>query len=171
MIKLLKLLYIVGTSPYLNGIAAKPLYRFCPGHDAQSVSVTRYIPLIRLRELHLMNKPLEPPTWQPVTTLAELDALDKVEIAEGYYDGFADAPEPQPGGNRSRAYWHGWCRGMEDTGRREPPPEHRRLVTDWAARERERAKEPKESIDPETWLANNARLIQTMAGGGSCRIH
>ena len=42
----------------------------------------------------------------PVTTIVELDALDSDEMLDGYRDGRAG--EPEPGGNRSRSYWHGW---------------------------------------------------------------
>lgn len=50
----------------------------------------------------------------PVSTLEDLDTLDDAEIIEGYHDGFAG--EPEPGGNRSRAYWHGWRNGARDKG-------------------------------------------------------
>jgi len=43
---------------------------------------------------------------EPVTTAAELLTLDPDEVQEGYRDGFAG--EPEPGDNRSKAYWHGW---------------------------------------------------------------
>jgi hypothetical protein len=71
---------------------------------------------------------------QPVATLAELDALDDDEVREGYLDGRAG--EPEPGDNRSRAYWHGWRCGMTDAGRLEIDPAHRRLVADYVARGR-----------------------------------
>lgn len=48
----------------------------------------------------------------PVTTVAELEALDGDEILEGYRDGLNG--EPEPGGNRSKAYWHGWRNGRSD---------------------------------------------------------
>jgi hypothetical protein len=44
---------------------------------------------------------------QPVTTLAEFDALDPGDVIDGYQA--ARLGDPEPGGNRSRAYWHGWC--------------------------------------------------------------
>ena len=34
------------------------------------------------------------------------------ELREGYRDGFAD--EPEPGGNRSDWYRHGWLNGRDD---------------------------------------------------------
>ncbi len=53
--------------------------------------------------------------FKPVSTLAELNTLDEAEILEGYRDGLDDQPEP--GNNRSKAYWHGWRNGMIDRGR------------------------------------------------------
>ncbi|MGC5798861.1 hypothetical protein [Sphingomonas sp. NFX23] len=50
----------------------------------------------------------------PVTTIAELDTLDSDEMLEGYRDGRAG--ELEPGGNRSRSYWHGWRNGTVDGG-------------------------------------------------------
>ena len=77
-------------------------------------------------------------SWEPVTSLADLDQLNDAEIQEGYFDGRDDAPEPQPGGNRSRAYWHGWRVGMADARRLDLGPDHAQLVHEWLARERGR---------------------------------
>lgn len=55
----------------------------------------------------------------PVTTVAELDTLDDTEIVEGYHDGRAG--EPEPGDNRSKAYWHGWRNGRVDGGHEANP--------------------------------------------------
>jgi len=61
---------------------------------------------------------IEHPVYgQPVTTIADLDQLDSDEMYEGFRDGFKG--EPEPGGNRSRAYWHGWRNGAVDGGHRE----------------------------------------------------
>lgn len=49
---------------------------------------------------------------EPVTTLMELDNLDHTEITAGYRAGFAG--EPEPGGNRPKAYYHGWRNGQSD---------------------------------------------------------
>lgn len=57
------------------------------------------------------------PYGEPVTTIADLDSLDDAEIIEGYRDGRAGEPEPK--GNRSRSYWHGWRNGAVDGGHRE----------------------------------------------------
>ena len=54
-------------------------------------------------------------TREPITTVAELEALDHDEVLEGYHDGHDGVPEP--GNNRSFSYWHGWRNGMIDRGR------------------------------------------------------
>ena len=73
----------------------------------------------------------------PVTTLVDLDALNDDEILHGYRDGRKN--DPEPGGNRSRAYWHGWRNGRVD-GRHvaDPDPAQQQLVRLWLDRERER---------------------------------
>jgi hypothetical protein len=50
--------------------------------------------------------------FEPVTTLAELQSLDDREVVEGYWDGVNNEPEPR--GNRSKSYWHGWHNGRAD---------------------------------------------------------
>lgn len=62
-------------------------------------------------------KPL-PPYGEPVSTFADLETLDPDEIVEGYRDGREN--EPEPTGNRSRAYWHGWRNGQVDGGHAQP---------------------------------------------------
>lgn len=71
---------------------------------------------------------MEVPVAEPrsVATLAELDALDTDELLEGYWDGRAG--EPEPGHNRSLAYWHGWRNGAVDFGHRQGDAEQRQLV-------------------------------------------
>jgi hypothetical protein len=64
----------------------------------------------------------------PVTTIAELDTLDDAEILEGYMDGLRG--EPEPGDNRSKAYWHGWRNGFVDGGHREHDPAGIALAAD-----------------------------------------
>ena len=61
------------------------------------------------------------PYGDPVTSLAELDQLDDADLVEGYRDGRAGEPEPK--GNRSRSYWHGWRNGAVDGGHREKDDE------------------------------------------------
>lgn len=64
--------------------------------------------------------------FKPVETQADLATLDGDEVVEGYRDGLRG--EPEPGNNRSRAYWHGWRNGMTDSGRRQGDAAQRRLV-------------------------------------------
>jgi hypothetical protein len=61
-----------------------------------------------------------------VATLDELLALDEAELLEGYWDGFKG--EPEPGDNRSLAYWHGWRNGASDKGFRKPDAEQLKLA-------------------------------------------
>lgn len=49
---------------------------------------------------------------KPVSTLAELDTLDNLEMREGYLDGFSG--EFSCGDNRSKSYWHGHRNGASD---------------------------------------------------------
>lgn len=67
-------------------------------------------------------------THAPVTTRADLETLDRDEIVEGYLDGYAG--EPEPGGNRSRSYWHGWRNGASDGKHREIDAAQRALAHD-----------------------------------------
>lgn len=61
----------------------------------------------------------EHPYGEPVRTAEELLTLDSTEMIEGYNDGFKGEPEPQ--GNRSKSYWHGWRNGnMDRTGKYDP---------------------------------------------------
>lgn len=48
----------------------------------------------------------------PVETVEELEMLDEAEMLDGFIDGFRG--EPEPGDNRSKAYWHGWRNGRSD---------------------------------------------------------
>lgn len=49
---------------------------------------------------------------RPLTRAEELDGLDPDEMIDGYRDGRAG--EPEPGDNRSLAFWHGWRNGRSD---------------------------------------------------------
>lgn len=53
----------------------------------------------------------------PITAPADLEALDRAEIMEGYMDGLSG--DGEPGDNRSPSYWHGWRNGAVDGGHRE----------------------------------------------------
>ena len=63
---------------------------------------------------------------QLVSTLAEFDALDPDEVLDGHQA--ARRGDPEPGSNRSRAYWHGWCVHMMAIGAIPVPPEHLALA-------------------------------------------
>lgn len=67
--------------------------------------------------------------FQPVATLADLDALNDNDIVSGYRE-FRPG-DPEPGLNRGRAYWHGWCNAARDKGHREACPESRRLAHEY----------------------------------------
>ena len=70
----------------------------------------------------------------PVTTLADWDALDLNEVVAGHLS--AEKADPEPGGNHSRSFHHGWRTRMMDLGEIPCPPEHDRVVR--AAMDRER---------------------------------
>jgi hypothetical protein len=52
--------------------------------------------------------------FAPVRTKADLDTLDSEAIVQGYLS--AERGDPEPGENRGRAFWHGWCNRMRDIG-------------------------------------------------------
>lgn len=62
----------------------------------------------------------------PVEDAAELALLDEAEMIEGYHDGRSG--EPEPGGNRSKSYWHGWRNGRVDGHHAEPDAAMRLLA-------------------------------------------
>ena len=62
----------------------------------------------------------------PVTTVADLKSLDEAEMVQGYLAGYEGWPEP--GDNRSRAYWHGWRNGASDGKHREIDAAQRKLA-------------------------------------------
>lgn len=65
-------------------------------------------------------------SYLPVRTAFDLDQIDDDEVVEGYRDGLRGEPEPK--GNRSRSYWHGWKNGMVDSGRRKSDQHQRALI-------------------------------------------
>ena len=73
----------------------------------------------------------------PVTTLADLLALDERELFDGHMH--AERGDPEPGGNHSRAYHHGWRTRMMDLHELPVPPEHRALTSAWVAWNRSNA--------------------------------
>lgn len=64
----------------------------------------------------------------PLTQAWQLDGLDGKEVIDGYFDGRAG--EPEPGDNRSYAYWHGWTKGALDGGHREKSSADAQLARD-----------------------------------------
>jgi hypothetical protein len=52
-------------------------------------------------------------TIKPVTTLAELNALDQDAILAGYLAGFSNEPNYT---RREPGYWHGYMNGQVDGG-------------------------------------------------------
>lgn len=84
--------------------------------------------LMALADRPLPDAPREVNTFAPVRTAADLDTLDDAETVEGYHDGRAG--EPEPGGNRSRSYWHGWRVGRVDGGHARPDADGMALVED-----------------------------------------
>lgn len=72
--------------------------------------------------------------FAPVLTLADLDTLDAAQIVEGYRAG-RDG-DPEPGNNRSRAFWHGWRNGRVDGGHDTPDDAQRALAAAYVAKAR-----------------------------------
>jgi hypothetical protein len=68
--------------------------------------------------------------YAPVRTVADFRQLDEGDILEGYLDGFHGSPEP--GSDRSRAYWHGWRNGRTDAGFAEPDSAQQALAQEFA---------------------------------------
>lgn len=69
-----------------------------------------------------------------VPDLAAADALDPAEVLDGYRDGLNG--DPEPGDNRSLAYWHGWRNGASDKHGRPIDDEQRRIAREFVARGR-----------------------------------
>lgn len=62
----------------------------------------------------------------PVTSLEELRTLNQEDILDGYM--LTRPGDPEPGGNHSRGYHHGWRVRMMDLGKLPITPEHRELA-------------------------------------------
>ena len=69
-----------------------------------------------------------------VSTMDELVEFDTDEIIEGYFDGRENEPEPQ--GNRSKSYWHGWRNGMIDGGHMKSDAASKALTAAYLAHQR-----------------------------------
>ena len=59
-------------------------------------------------------------------------AMDGDELVEGYRDGLHG--EPEPGDNRSPAFWHGWRNGASDRGLRAIDADQRKIAAEAVAR-------------------------------------
>lgn len=68
----------------------------------------------------------QPVNFPVVATLEEFDALDDDQVLAGYLE--AKAGDPEPGKNRGRSYWHGWCNRMRDAGLLDWNPIHAHVV-------------------------------------------
>lgn len=75
--------------------------------------------------------------FEPVRTLADLDALDQKQIAEGYRS--AERGDPEPGPNRGRSFWHGWRCRMMDMGELPKDDAAGALAREYVAEQRRRA--------------------------------
>jgi hypothetical protein len=64
--------------------------------------------------------------FAPVVSAADLDALDVDEIVAGYWAG--SRGQPEPGNDKSRAFWHGWRNGATDFGHRQMDEAQARLA-------------------------------------------
>lgn len=73
-------------------------------------------------------------TFQPVTTLWDLDTLDHDQVVEGYTS--AERGDPEPGENRGRSFWHGWRMRMIDYGVIPSDAGHQNLVREYVAQMR-----------------------------------
>lgn len=67
---------------------------------------------------------------KPISSVAELVEVDNDDdLFEGYQDGRANEPEPK--GNRSKSYWHGWRNGQVDGGHAESDDAQKQLARDY----------------------------------------
>lgn len=67
---------------------------------------------------------------KPITTAAELDALDTDDCVRGYMAGRKQQPDYT---QRGQAYWHGYLNGCVDGGHMQPSAEQMALVADVVA--------------------------------------
>lgn len=76
----------------------------------------------------------QPVNFPVVATLEEFDALDEDQVLAGYRE--ARPGDPEPGENRGKSYWHGWCNRMRDAGVLDWNPIHAHVVSLAVQRER-----------------------------------
>lgn len=68
----------------------------------------------------------QPVNFPVIATLEEFDALDSDQVFAGYVE--AKPGDPEPGENRGKSYWHGWCNRMRDAGVLDCNPTHANVV-------------------------------------------
>lgn len=73
--------------------------------------------------------------YQPLTTIADYDALDTDECVAGYRAGLAGETQ-EPGSDKSKSYWHGWRNAMIDRGFAPPDAASAAFVAVCMARQR-----------------------------------
>lgn len=71
------------------------------------------------------------PEFAKVATMGDLETLDQDEVVRGYME--FDPNDPEPGLNRGRAYWHGWCNRARDAGLLPQTYEAMKLAEEWVA--------------------------------------
>jgi hypothetical protein len=76
----------------------------------------------------------QPVNFPVIATLEEFDALDSEQVFAGYRE--ARPGDPEPGENRGKSYWHGWCNRMRDAGLLDWNPIHANVVRLSVLRER-----------------------------------
>lgn len=64
-------------------------------------------------------------TWQRITTLEQVDALDDDLLVAGYRAGLRDQPDYT---QTAQDYWHGFNNGQVDSGRAQISEEQRELA-------------------------------------------
>lgn len=70
---------------------------------------------------------------EPITTMAQLDALDQDAIVAGYLAGFGSVAVNHM--RTDAAYWHGYRNGQVDRGVEPISPEQADLARQYVARE------------------------------------
>jgi hypothetical protein len=64
--------------------------------------------------------------FHPIVTLEDLILQPACEVTAGYMTGLHNKPEP--GSDKSRAFWHGWRNGLVDGGYTEPDAAQEELM-------------------------------------------
>ena len=113
-------------------------------------------------------------SFPSVHTLDDLDTLDEREMSDGFHS--FERGDPEPGANRGRAFWHGWCARAMDAGLLPITEGHRKLVRAWSAREREGGRRMPDVLYRWAWRARlptrHGELFRVLCRGklNSCLI-